>query len=290
MYFRVSTDGGYTWSEPIVYGTEQAAYLQALKAQQWAENPEGVEVETGQYSALHHKEKALDAQVAAEAARTGAEIAEGNALASENKAKQWAENPENVEVETGQYSALHHAAQSAESANNAATSASNAATSESNAATSEANALASENKAKQWAENPEDIEVVAGQYSALHHKEKAIDAQIAAEAAQSAAATSEANAAVSESNAATSATNAATSETNALASENKAHQWAEEAEDVEVETGEYSAYHWAQKAASFAPLIEDQIVDGVTTKTASQNAIYDALVMLERKVGGGILI
>jgi hypothetical protein len=151
-------------------------------------------------------------------------------------------------------------------------------------------AQAAEIKAEQWAENPEDIEVVAGQYSALHHKEKAIDAQIAAEAAQSAAATSEANAAVSESNAATSATNAATSETNALASENKAHKWAEEDEDVEVETGEYSAYHWAQKAASFAPLIEDQIVDGVTTKTASQNAIYDALVMLERKVGGGILI
>lgn len=90
--------------------------------------------------------------------------------------------------------------------------------------------------------------------------------------------------------AATSASNAATSETNALASENKAEQWAENPEDVEVETGEYSAYHWAQKAASFAPLIEDQIVDGVTTKTASQNAIYDALVMLERKVGGGILI
>jgi hypothetical protein len=39
-----------------------------------------------------------------------------------------------------------------------------------------------------------------------------------------------------------------------------------------------------------AAQIEDQIIDGITTKAASQNAIHDALVMLERKVGGGILI
>jgi hypothetical protein len=130
-------------------------------------------------------------------------------------------------------------------------------------------AEAARDKAAQWAENPENVEVEAGQYSALHHKEKALDAQIAAAA---------------------SATAASTSEGNALASENKAHKWAEEDEDVQVQTGEYSAYHWAQKAAYFAPLIEDQVVDGITTKTASQNAIYDALVMLERKVGGGILI
>jgi hypothetical protein len=68
MYFRVSTDGGYTWSEPIVYGTEQAAYLQALKAQQWAENPENVEVEAGKYSALHHATKAARSETNAEAA------------------------------------------------------------------------------------------------------------------------------------------------------------------------------------------------------------------------------
>jgi hypothetical protein len=141
-----------------------------------------------------------------------------------------------------------------------------------NTADAEAARIAAEaarDKAAQWAENPEGVEVETGQYSALHHKEKALDAQVAAEAAR---------------------TGAEIAEGNALASENKAHKWAEEDEDVEVETGEYSAYHWAQKAASFAPLIEDQIVDGVTTKTASQNAIYDALVMLERKVGGGILI
>lgn len=46
--------------------------------------------------------------------------------------------------------------------------------------------------------------------------------------------------------------NAATSETNALASENKAEQWAEEAEDTEVEPSKYSAKHWAAKAADSA--------------------------------------
>lgn len=96
-------------------------------------------------------------------------------------------------------------------------------------------------KAKAWAENPEDVEVEAGKYSALHHAAKAA-------ASASNAATSEANAATSEANAATSATNAAQSETNAAASEEKAHKWAQEAEGVEVETGEYSAYHWAMKA------------------------------------------
>ena len=80
------------------------------------------------------------------------------------------------------------------------------------------------------------------------------------------AATSESNASTSESNAlasasaastsatsaATSESNAATSESNALTSENKAQQWAEETTDVEVETGLYSAHHWADKASASA--------------------------------------
>ena len=42
---------------------------------------------------------------------------------------------------------------------------------------------------------------------------------------------------------------AAESAANALASEQKAHDWADKAPDVEVETGEYSAKHWASKAS-----------------------------------------
>jgi len=142
-----------------------------------------------------------------------------------------------------------------------------------NTADAEAARIAAEaarDKAAQWAENPEGVEVETGQYSALHHKEKALDAQVAAEAAR---------------------TGAEIAEGNALASENKAYKWAEEAEDIEVEPGEYSAYHWAKKAEAAAPpAVEDQILDGEVYKAPSQNAVYDALVALERKVGGGILI
>lgn len=51
-------------------------------------------------------------------------------------------------------------------------------------------------------------------------------------------------------NAAASAAAAATSESNASSYEAKAEQWANEDEDVEVETGLYSAKHWAAKSAS----------------------------------------
>lgn len=45
----------------------------------------------------------------------------------------------------------------------------------------------------------------------------------------------------------TQASNSANSAAAALASEQKAAKWADEAEDVEVETGKFSAKHWAQK-------------------------------------------
>ena len=83
-----------------------------------------------------------------------------------------------------------------------------------------ASASDSADDAEKLAINPEDSQFtlsdgVTTGYSALHHKEKALDAQTAAEAAQAAAETAETNAATSETNAATSETNAATSETNA---------------------------------------------------------------------------
>jgi len=72
--------------------------------------------------------------------------------------------------------------------------------------------------AEKLAINPEDSQFtlsdgVTTGYSALHHKEKALDAQTAAEAAQAAAETAETNAATSETNAATSATNASNAQT-----------------------------------------------------------------------------
>lgn len=103
-----------------------------------------------------------------------ADISEANALTSANNAdiseanaQKWAENPENVAVVTGQYSAKHHAIKAAASAAAALTSANNADTSKANALASanaadvsEANALASANTAeaaKTAAETARDV-------------------------------------------------------------------------------------------------------------------------------------
>jgi len=156
-YLRFSTDNGVSWLEPIHYTNLPEMLEHVEKARQWAENPEGVEVEPGRYSALHHKEKALAAQVgaetaktAAETARTGAETAEANALASENKAKKWAENPEGVEVEPGRYSALHHKEK-------ALAAQVGAETAEANALESANNAEAYKNEAQYWANIAQDV-------------------------------------------------------------------------------------------------------------------------------------
>lgn len=58
-------------------------------------------------------------------------------------------------------------------------------------------------------------------------------------------------AAASASAASTSASNAYASEASALEYSNLANKWAEEAEDVQVETGKFSAKHWAAKAEFF---------------------------------------
>lgn len=110
MYFRISTDGGYTWSEAIFYGTTKLAYEYMIKAKEWADTPENIEVEDGKFSALHWAAKAKNS---------------GQSWAG--KAQQWAENPEDVEVESGKFSALHWAAKAGISENNAESAATDAA-------------------------------------------------------------------------------------------------------------------------------------------------------------------
>ena len=86
------------------------------------------------------------AQTGAETARTGAETAETDAETARDKAQDWAETPEDTEVETGAYSALHHAAKSEASATAAAGH-------EGNAAASASAAAASSSLAQDWAES-----------------------------------------------------------------------------------------------------------------------------------------
>jgi len=61
--------------------------------------------------------------------------------------------------------------------------------------------------------------------------------------------------------------------------ESMAHKWAEEAEDVEVSTGEYSAHHWAIKAGALMSAItasatELNVLDGITSTTTELNKLH----------------
>lgn len=96
----------------------------------------------------------------------------------------------------------------------------------------------------------------------------------AAATSESNALTSANNAAVSESNAATSASNASTSETNAGLFEDKAQQWANEAEDTEVEPGLYSAFHWSEKAEEFASQASGSFIDTAQTGELQSNSVW----------------
>lgn len=75
---------------------------------------------------------------------------------------------------------------------------------------------------------------------------------------------------------------AAASETNASASENKAADWAEEAEDVEVEAGEYSAHHWALKALAAGPYTHPNHTGDVTSVGDGPQTIADEAVTLAK--------
>ena len=142
-------------------------------------------------------------------------------------AKEWAINPEDdlVSTEAGgngvdDYSSLHHSRKSEDFSE----------------------------KSDQWANEAEDVEVETGKYSSRHWSEKSSGFSDDSSSSATDSANSATNSANSATSSANSATASATSAGNALASENKANLWAEEAVDVPVETGEYSAYHWAQKA------------------------------------------
>jgi hypothetical protein len=102
--------------------------------------------------------------------------------------------------------------------------------------------------AEKWATEAEDIEVEPGKYSAYHWAQKSEDSRILSLSHADAAATSAGLADTWRLASANSATTSALRATDSLNYSVKAGKWAEEAEDVEVEVGKYSAYHWAQKA------------------------------------------
>ena len=76
-------------------------------------------------------------------------------------------------------------------------------------------------------------------------------------------------------------------ETIAIAARDKAEKWANEAENVEVETGKYSALHFAAKAeAAVAVLPEGTIDDGLiaTDKAWSSDKINKSLIGISPRI------
>jgi len=199
---------------------ENNAGFSSDDAEKLAINPEDSQftlsdgVTTG-YSALHHKEKAIDAQSSAEGARDTAltysdnalsyrnttlgyrDAAEGHATTATTQAGIAATQASTATTQAGiattqAGTATTQAGIATAKAGEAAGSASSAADSETNAGTSATNAGLSSADAQKLAINPEDSQFTLSDgattgYSALHHKEKAIDAQSSAESARDAA-------------------------------------------------------------------------------------------------------
>jgi hypothetical protein len=113
--------------------------------------------------------------------------------------------------------------------------------------------------------------------------------------AVSAAASSASSAAISAAEAVTSATNSASfaasassAQTAAEAARDKAEQWAEEDEDVEVEPGEFSAFHWAMKAQAAVNVEADAVAynDGTTQLPGGPENVQDAIEALASQQTG----
>lgn len=128
----------------------------------------------------------------------------------------------------------------------------------------------------------DEVEATANQVSndsnqAVVSAASALASQNSATASAASAATSESNALFSANTAFTSAAAAETSASNALSSQNLAQAWATNPEDVVVQSGLYSAYHWAQKAEETAASV---IIGGprLMSIAAAVMAVNDILI------------
>ncbi|MDZ7870793.1 MAG: hypothetical protein U5L02_16605 [Rheinheimera sp.] len=181
---------------------------------------------------------ANDASIFAGNAQTSATTATNQAT----KAGDWAEKSVDVIVETGKYSAKHHATKAALSATTAG---GHVTTASGHVTTAASHA----NKAGDWAERAEDVLVEAGKYSAKHHAAKA-----------AASATTAGGHVGTAAGHVTTASNHAT----------KAGDWAEKAEDSLVEAGKYSAKHHAAKAAASASTAGGHVTTAAGHVSAAQ--------------------
>ena len=168
------------------------------------------------------------------------------AEAARDKANEWAENPEDTPVETGQFSALHWSAKSQGHAGDAETAKTGAETAQTGAET-----------AKVAAETARDETIAVADQALIdigNAKDSAIvDINNARDTGLTAISDAESSGVQAVNDAKDSAiTEINTLVTQAEAARDKAEQWANEEEDVPVEDGEFSAKHYKNKAQSIA--------------------------------------
>ncbi|MCW7556486.1 hypothetical protein NX722_28390 [Endozoicomonas gorgoniicola] len=248
--------------------------------QTWHSNVAQWQQDTATYrdQANTYQQQANVARTAAESAQASAEVAKNNTILAKDAAV--AANNSAQSAKTSAASSKTAAANSATQASNSATLAKNAETTASGyrdnanyhsnkaltaragAETAESNAEAAEAKAEKWAEHPENSAVESGKYSAKHHAEKANDYKNAANTYQNNAksyrdsANSHKNTAGSYATSAhSSATTASSKATEAGKSADKAQEWASKDQGQVVESGEYSAKHYAKVAETHAQAV-----------------------------------
>lgn len=233
---------------------------------------------TGDVAIVRDLKEFDDDVAAAIAAAAAASASETNAANSATKAGKWAEEAENVPVETGKYSAKHHATKAIASAAAAHSSEVNAASSESNAAASAITAGNAKNDA------------VAAKDAAVQAKTDAISAKnIAIQAKENSEAyalgtrggvpvgsgdpTYQNNSKYYSEQAGNSANAAATSKTGADAARDKAEKWANENKDVPVESGKFSAKHFAEYSQDYANISKGHAENAEAFATGKRNGV-----------------
>lgn len=205
-------------------------------------------------SAAQSSAQADSAKTAAEAAKTAAQTSQTAAEAAKNaaQASQTAAANSATNANTSASAALA-------SQNAAKTSETNSKTSETNSKTSETNANASENaaKASQTAAGTSASQAAASATAAQTARTGAETAKTAAESAK---------------------TSAETANTSAKASESKAKDWASKPEDSIVESGLYSALHYAAKAKNSADSAATLVGPRLTSIAQAVLAVNDMLI------------
>lgn len=269
-YQGTTTSGDTTWTIAPMQGyvKESADRLREI-TQQYRDISSEVQAAKDSAAAAKTSEtnaKASETIVANNAA--AAKTSETNAKTSETNAK------------ASETSAMTSRTQSATSATNAKTSETNSKTSETNAKASETAANTSRTQAQTAATNAGTSATTAAtaRDTAVSARDTATTAATNAASARDAAQASQSAAGTSATNAKTSETNSKTSETNSKASETKAKAWATNPENSVVETGQYSALHWAAKAKASADVAAGVQGPRLTSIAAAVMAVNDILI------------